>query len=397
MNKYCLVFLLIISFINLSVNAQPILETGGKRMPDEWIDSATHHKIIRLTRREGNNLSFYFHNNPFVDNKMLFYGKDDHQKSQLFIVNLSTFKTEQLTHHCGTIKGEILSTKRKEVFYQSDDTVFACNINSGRERIVYIFPDNFKGDITTVNADGTQIGGVYASPDEKEISKQYPQKHDYFNRIYEAKLPRTLFTIDFDKRTLRKLFTDSAWLNHVQFSPVNPHLMMFCHEGPWHKVDRIWTIDTDTKKVQLIHKRSMEMEIAGHEWFSADGNSIWYDLQLPKGKTFYVGGTDLQSGKEIKYSAGRDGWSVHYTSSTDSKLFAGDGGDSAAVAKALNGRWIYLFTPVGENLVAEKLVSMKNHHYRLEPNVHFSPDEKWIIFRANFEGVENVYAVEVRK
>jgi len=397
MNKYCLVFLLIISFINLSVNAQSVLETGGKRMPDEWIDSATHHKIIRLTRREGNNLSFYFHNNPFVDNKMLFYAKDEHQKSQLFIVNLSTYKTEQLTHHRGTIKGEILSTKRKEVFYQSDDTVFACNINSGRERMVYVFPNDFKGDITTVNADGTQLGGVYASPEEKEISKQYPQKHDYFNRIYEAKLPRTLFTIDIDKRTLRKLFTDSAWLNHVQFSPVNPHLMMFCHEGPWHKVDRIWTIDTDTKKVQLIHKRSMEMEIAGHEWFSADGNTIWYDLQLPKGKTFYVGGTDLQSGKEIKYNAGRDGWSVHYNSSSDNKLFAGDGGDSAAVAKALNGRWIYLFTPVGENFVAEKLVSMNNHHYRLEPNVHFSPDEKWIIFRANFEGVENVYAVEIRK
>ena len=41
---------------------------------------------------------------------------------------------------------------------------------------------------------------------------------------------------------------------------------------------------------------------------------------------------------------------------------------------------------------------MKNHNYHLEPNVHFSPDEKWIIFRANFEGgVEQVYAVEIAK
>jgi len=28
--------------------------------------------------------------------------------------------------------------------------------------------------------------------------------------------------------------------------------------------------------------------------------------------------------------------------------------------------------------------------------VHFSPDDKWIIFRANFEGESNVYAVEVK-
>jgi oligogalacturonide lyase len=38
---------------------------------------------------------------------------------------------------------------------------------------------------------------------------------------------------------------------------------------------------------------------------------------------------------------------------------------------------------------------MKNHNYNLEPNIHYSPDQKWIIFRANFEGSENVYAVEL--
>ena len=45
----------------------------------------------------------------------------------------------------------------------------------------------------------------------------------------------------------------------------------------------------------------------------------------------------------------------------------------------------------------EKLVNMKHHQYKLEPNVHFSPDGKWVIFRANFEGESNVYAVEIKK
>src|ERR1700752_2033594 len=62
-------------------NAQTRIETGGQKMPDEWIDGSTGHKIIKLTRREGNNMSFYFHNNPFVGNKsdgyrMIFYGTD---------------------------------------------------------------------------------------------------------------------------------------------------------------------------------------------------------------------------------------------------------------------------------------------------------------------------------
>ena len=40
---------------------------------------------------------------------------------------------------------------------------------------------------------------------------------------------------------------------------------MFCHEGPWHKVDRIWTIRTDGSDLKLVHQRTMAMEIAGHE------------------------------------------------------------------------------------------------------------------------------------
>ena len=68
---------------SLSYGQQDIeqLETGSREpMPQEWIDQDTGYKIIRLSRRQGNNRSFYFHNNPFVpasgheNDKMVFYG-----------------------------------------------------------------------------------------------------------------------------------------------------------------------------------------------------------------------------------------------------------------------------------------------------------------------------------
>jgi oligogalacturonide lyase len=120
-------------------------------------------------------------------------------------------------------------------------------------------------------------------------------------------------------------------------------------------------------------------------------------LQMPRSVTFYVAGVDVKSGAEKRYALTRDEWSIHFNTSPDQKLFAGDGGDSGQVAKAKNGRWIYLFTPAGDSLRSERLVEMKNHNYKLEPNVHFSPDGKWIIFRANFEGHTDVYAVDTRK
>jgi oligogalacturonide lyase len=46
---------------------------------------------------------------------------------------------------------------------------------------------------------------------------------------------------------------------------------------------------------------------------------------------------------------------------------------------------------------AERLVNMSKHDYRLEPNVTFSPDRKWIVFRSNMLGPVHVYAVEIAK
>jgi oligogalacturonide lyase len=46
---------------------------------------------------------------------------------------------------------------------------------------------------------------------------------------------------------------------------------------------------------------------------------------------------------------------------------------------------------------AERLVDMSKHDYRLEPNVTFSPDKKWVVFRSNMLGPVHVYAVEIAK
>jgi oligogalacturonide lyase len=310
-------------------------------------------------------------------------------------VDLNTLKVEQLTKQVNPMNGEIVAPKNKLVYYQVNDSVFTTHIETKETKLVYVFPFDFKASITTVNADETLLAGAWSSDAEKEIFKKNPDKSSYFNLIYEAKLPRTLFTVNVKTGELVKLFSDSAWLNHVQFSNTDPKLLMFCHEGPWHKVDRIWTIDITTKQVKKMHTRTMDMEIAGHEWFAPDGKTIWFDLQQPRSVTFFVAGVDVTSGIEKKYSLTRDEWSIHFNTSPDQKLFCGDGGDPGQVAKAKDGRWIYLFIPEGNKFKATKLVNMQHHSYKLEPNVHFSPDGKWIIFRANFEGNTDVYAVEL--
>ncbi|VBB47998.1 conserved exported hypothetical protein [uncultured Paludibacter sp.] len=411
LKRIYVLFSMLYAFVYV-VQAQPQMETGGQKMPDEWIDKDTGHKVIKLTRREGTNMSFYFHNNPFVENKMIFVGgskysgKDikgreiynfDGRNLQMYWVDLNTLKVEQLTHENFPVRTEIVCPKTHEIFYQKQDSVFALNVDTKIRRLIYVNKSKEERfSISTINADGTLLAGVFSSLKEAEILKKNPQKSQFFDRIYEAHLPRTLFTINTQTGELTRIYSEKAWLNHIQFSPTDPHLLMFCHEGPWHKVDRIWTIDVVKKDVpQLRHKRIMNMEIAGHEWFGNKGDAIYCDLQLPRGKTFFVAKINLATNNEQKFELQRDEWSVHYTTSWGENLMAGDGGDSTSVAKARNGKWIYLFKPEENSMRATRLVNMKNHNYNLEPNVHFSPDNKWIIFRANFEGDENVYAVEI--
>ena len=71
-------------FFTISAYSQQKLETGGQKMPDEWIDSETGHRVIKLTRNGGSNLSFYFHNNPFIGDKMVYYGSRANEEKRIF-------------------------------------------------------------------------------------------------------------------------------------------------------------------------------------------------------------------------------------------------------------------------------------------------------------------------
>jgi hypothetical protein len=53
--------------------------------------------------------------------------------------------------------------------------------------------------------------------------------------------------------TLRK---EKTWIGHINTSPTQPHLLTFCHEGPWDLVDnRIWGLDLNTRKASPIRPR----------------------------------------------------------------------------------------------------------------------------------------------
>jgi oligogalacturonide lyase len=365
------------------------------KLRDEWIDSDTGHRVVRLSRIPGESESFYFHQNAFTaeGDKMVFTHTVTNRVRQLCVLDWKTRAITPLTDSF-TNRGETVHAKTRQAFWLRAGTLYVTHLDTRATREIAQLP--FGWQVSTVNADATLLAGAFVESGPK-IDTSGP-KSSWFNQVFEAKRPQQLFTVEIVTGKTNFIHRYEGWLGHIQFSPTDPTLLQFCHEGPWHLLDRIWHIRTDGRGLRLLHKRTMPMEIAGHEFWSPDGKTVWFDLQMPKGETFFLAGVEVETGKTTRYPIERDQWSVHFNISRDGKLFAGDGGAPNMVARARNGKWLYLFTPQANGtLKAEKLVNMGRHNYDLEPNVNFTPDAKWIVFRGNCDGSAQVYAVEVAR
>jgi oligogalacturonide lyase len=364
----------------------------GETPPKEWMDPATGHRVVRLSDESGT-ASLYFHQNPYTasGDKMVVT-----TRAGLATIDLRTRKIEPLV--TGRMSQVVVGKKTRQVFYMKDGTVYATHLDTHTTRAIVQRRELSSGSGLAINANETMLAGSLVETSNTSQASQPPlPRGASLEARWEARQPMSLYTINIKSGEVKTFHHSTDWLNHVQFSPSDPDLLMFCHEGPWHKVDRIWTIRTDGSSLRKIHARTMEMEIAGHEFFSADGKIIWYDLQTPKGKEFWLAGFVVETGEQIRYKVPREEWSVHFNVSQDGKLFAGDGGGPESVAAPGNGQWIYLFRPKNGAINAERLVNLTAHDYSLEPNVTFTPDGKWIVFRSNLFGETHVYAVEVEK
>ena len=388
------------------------------QLPREWIDPDTGHRVIRLSDEPGSQ-SLYFHQNAYTpDGSKLIITSP----SGLSTIDLKTRAIEKVVE--GRVNVIITGRKTGQIYYTKAGVVYATDLNTKATREVAKLPP--RTSVSSVNADETLLAGIIdeGPPPPAPIpgatpapprGDNYPGKGDMMERRLAERRPLRLITVSTKTGEVKALLKGTDWYNHIQFSPTDPTLLMFCHEGPWHKVDRTWTIRTDGTALTQIHHRTMNMEIEGHEFFSGDGKMIWYDLQTPKSQVFWLAGYDVSSGERIWYHLERSEWSVHFNVSPDGTLFAGDGGGPDSVAAPGNGQWIYLFRPemvadktdgVWPNpkqfvkpgyFKAEKLVNLAKHNYRLEPNVTFTPDQKWIVFRSNMLGPTHVFAVEVKK
>jgi oligogalacturonide lyase len=464
-----------LALVLLPLAAHAQTRPGDPMPPKTWVDKDTGHRVWRLSD-EPNSGAFYFNINGYTpDNKQMIYSAPD----GIHVLDLATRATKLLVANPkqpdgtpasgrdpGVVHILVAGHKTNSVFYTATDanhvtSVYKADTNTGAVRKLadVPHPPNTSGwSVVTVNADETLIAGTYVEGDD--TGKQYgsnlparpasaapaaatgaagnpdnrvgsatqgphyqpPNKSAMMVARLAAKLPLVLFTLRLEPGPngakpgdVKPLLHSTDWVNHLLFSPTDPTLLMYCHEGIWQDVDRLWMIHTDGTHNIMVHKRTMYMEIWGHEFWGPDGETIWYQWSYPRNvpDSAFIAGYDVRTGKRFAYKTNHNDGSIHVNVTKDLSLFAGDGSFGSKAPGGQDCSWIMVFYPkllkgdalaVNEpdfwqpgTLRTERLVNMEHHNYHEEPNVRFTPDNKMVIFTGNMFGPSYVFGVEIDK
>src|SRR5947209_1801935 len=301
------------------VTVAPSISNSAQDPPKTWVDKDTGHRLIRLTGEPGSS-GFYFNVNAYSpDGKLMAYDAPD----GIHVLELETMRSRLLGPNPVKVSNAapatppsmrrgvhpiVVGRKTNTIFFSKLDpatrlsTIYKADMYTGAVKQLVTLPP--RASLATINADETLGVGTYNQTEEgaqQEFPRNRPEpqtstvngraasqagnlvqaddKATNMERRLAARIPVVLYSINLESGKITELLHSKDWIGHMLFSPTDPTLLMYCHEGPWQKVDRIWMIRTDGSENHLVHKRTVVMEIAGHEFWGVDGKTIWYASQ----------------------------------------------------------------------------------------------------------------------
>jgi oligogalacturonide lyase len=320
----------------------------GDRIPSrikEVTDRTTGRKLLQLTDG-GINTHLYFTENSFsCDGKAIYYLSDavspDHV-SQIYHMNLETGVSTQLTEEPQSVKNPTKTPDDHLLAYRVGGAVKVMDLRTWGIRTVYqeTNPHEYLGQVN-INRDQTLLGFT-RNEFFLGTTLEGANYSGFFERYVDCKDGRVT-VVDLASGRHRDVFRDTCQVAHFQFSPLDPNLAMFCHEGPWNFIhQRIWLLDIQNRQVWPCFRQGPD-DCVGHEFWTHDGHIFFdnrrkgHDGTISSDKTQVVTAIqqDAQNG-EIPYFGIADTTGTvirtfpmpyycnHYHANADCSLFVGD-------------------------------------------------------------------------
>ncbi len=219
--------------------------------------------------------------------------------------------------------------------------------------------------------------------------------HVGFVEYWEARPLNRIVRVPLDGGAAETVWEERAWIGHINTSPTQSHLLTFCHEGPWERVNnRIWTLDLASGQARAICQRADPGQLFGHEYWLADGLHVGYhgfekSREADWSDPFLFGFARHDGEERRDYHSSSSTGHVH---SLDGGLVVGDGearidGATLRVWKLVDGRM------EGPRVLARHDCTARIQQLHVHPR--FSPDGATVVFTSDRTTYGQVYEVAV--
>ena len=383
----------------------------GKIWSAEWgeyTDRLSGVTIRQLTNYKGHSHHLYF-TNPgwYNNNRKLLFGSDRNNRTNLFSLDLISGEITQLTDLTPvpppletTFLNTCVNPILDEAYFWYGSQIMALNLNSLVCRPLWELPTGFVYTMLNCTADGKYVCTCIYEDLSDKLQIDLLRGYVGFAETWAAKPLSKIIRIAVDGSRSDVVWQEQSWIGHINTSPTAAHLLTFCHEGPWDKVDnRIWGLDHTTGDVWQIRPRGDDGANVGHEHWYADGLHIGYHGRQPSGEQFF--GRIRYDGSECMeietphtgaYDENDD--HVHLATTQISHYHAND--ISLIVGDA--GTTVHLWRWNGHNFDGPRVLCEHHssmHIQQLHVHPRFSPDSRQILFTSDKSGYGNLYLAPI--
>ena len=332
----------------------------------------------------------YFTNSGWYDeDRRLVFVSSRYGSTDLFSLELSSGIITQLIDEKRTTTDLMFSSlnpRKPEVYFWRSGDLIALDLESLHERFIYRTPAGFSNNLTSVTADGANVCTVIYEDLRHRFAVDLLNGYVGFEEYWAARPLSSVMLIDTQTGVARTLLTKQTWIGHVNASPRVPHLLSYCHEGPWGKVDhRIWGLDCRSGNSWKI-RPVREGESVGHEYWLSDGQTLGFHGATAE-KGFYFGATAHDNTRDICCPLSIKMDHVH---SNDLSFIVGDGNSQKRFLHYWNASERGQHGPIP---ILRHDCNAKTQARHVHPRL--SPDSRSVIFVSDLGGRGQLYMLDV--
>ena len=363
-------------------------------------DSETGALVERLSDHAGDTFHPYFLP-PVIsdDGRYLLLANNRSGAPQIHVLDVPAARMVQLTDGPGVRGGgSCMDPRQGIVYYWSAGRLMSVAIEGGESNQHYVCPEGYRPTGLSISACGRYLAFAYFErlPASTESGKIYSSQAE---RLFQC--PRSvLIRLDLHTGRPQALYGETQWYTHVNISPADPNIVMFCHEGPWLLVQRMWIARADTMEVWPLLKTRRLLEQCGHEYFTVSGRVVTQYAQRetvtqqPWRHANVLLDPDGTDERRYWYEGPQP---MHVqTSHRDEALMVGDCGQRRDFDDAEGGARMSLIRLVDDRSEMTTLCRHDTSWTRQHSHPHpvFWPDDRWVLFNSDHGGRCNVYRVE---